>query len=1202
MFVKRMSILRGKLSSFLPTVIFLLLVPVYSFAQETVCAEVKIEIAQELTIERQAFEATLKIENTLADKTIENIHVVVEFKDELGETVIATNNPDDTTAKFFIRINHLDGINDISGNGTLAGGQTANATWLIIPAPGASDGVSSGKLYFVGATFNYRLDGVEGAIEVAPDTIYVKPMPLLTLDYFLPFDVFADNPLTTDVIEPIEPFTLGIRIQNNGNGLGRSIKIESAQPEIVENEQELLIDFTLLNSYVQDEPINNSLLMMFGDIPAGESKMGRWNMQTTLSGRFKEFTAEYSHADELGGELTSLIEAANTHTLIRDVVVDAPGRDNVKDFLAYELSSGAGDIYIYESNSTTSPVTNQSGSATLSNNATTLHFSSTSGFVYAQVTDPYSGAKEIDRVIRNDGKQISTDNVWFSKSYNKASKELSYHLNIFDVNSSGQYALSYTDPEIIPNPPVLQFIPLKTTYEGNTIAFLVEATDADGTTPTIAASGLPEGANFVDQNDGTGVLSWTPSVGQEGNYEFQIEASDGELNAYQTVTIVVNSELDIDGDGLLDSWELEHFGDLSRDGSGDFDGDGVLDRDEEKNGTDPLAINLAVMESPVEGATLADSSVQFSWTDVKADRYELDIGTTQGAHNILHDLQVMDTETVIDNLPADGQALYLRLWTVFGNVKGFNDYIYNAVPEKLISSVHFPDENLRLCIAEYAQERNWLYVHQVTNVDCELKQINDATGIEQLTQLRRLNLLNNNISTINVSTLRELRVLNLGYNQLTEIDVSGLVNLTVLHLWSNTLTTLDVSDLTQLKVLHVDTNQLDELNVSTLLDLRSLHVGNNRLSALTVSSLDKLQFLWAYNNQLSKMDVSNLLALRRLNVSNNALAVLDVSKLLNLTELKAANNEIAVIATENLSSLQSLDMSNNLLSEITLSNSDKITRLEVSNNSLSDIQVAHMSGLESFNIHNNQLTSLNLLGLNALVTVNAYSNQLTSLQVTGLQKLIKLHVDKNRLSTLNLSGLSALESLHITHNLLTEVNVTESVNLNRLWAYNNFLVALNVSGLENIVILDASNNELTSLDISSSLTLKDLRLDDNNLETLDVAALTHLEYLNVNYNNLEELKVDNLINLTHLHATYNQITDINVSNLVGLTEFTIWSNRLRVLDASSLVLLTRLHVDNNELVSLNIANLVNLTSLNIAGNSLDVLDISHLSNLEHYWE
>lgn len=31
---------------------------------QTVCAEVKIEIAQELTIERQAFEATLRIENT----------------------------------------------------------------------------------------------------------------------------------------------------------------------------------------------------------------------------------------------------------------------------------------------------------------------------------------------------------------------------------------------------------------------------------------------------------------------------------------------------------------------------------------------------------------------------------------------------------------------------------------------------------------------------------------------------------------------------------------------------------------------------------------------------------------------------------------------------------------------------------------------------------------------------------------------------------------------------------------------------------------------------------------------------------------------------------------------------------------------------------------------------------------------------------
>ncbi len=44
---------------------------------------------------------------------------------------------------------------------------------------------------------------------------------------------------------------------------------------------------------------------------------------------------------------------------------------------------------------------------------------------------------------------------------------------------------------------------------------------------------------------------------------------------------------DSDGDGLPDAWEIAHFGNLSRDGSGDFDGDGFTDLQEFLAGTDP---------------------------------------------------------------------------------------------------------------------------------------------------------------------------------------------------------------------------------------------------------------------------------------------------------------------------------------------------------------------------------------------------------------------------------------------------------------------------------------------------------------------------------------------------------------------------------------------------------------------------------------
>ncbi|ESQ14356.1 MAG: hypothetical protein N838_11845 [Thiohalocapsa sp. PB-PSB1] len=220
-------------------------------AVETLCARVVIEIAQEVTFERQAFEARMVINNGLDALAIDDVDIDVAFTDENDEPVLASSDPDNAEAAFFIRVDGMTGIDAIDGTGTIAPATSADIRWLIVPSPGAGGSSPSGKLHYVGATLRYTLNGEEKLVTVSPDYIYVKPMPLLVLDYFLPIDVFADDAFTPQ-LEPPEPFPLGIRLANIGQGVAYDQRIDSAQPRIVENELGLLIDFRITGSSVDD--------------------------------------------------------------------------------------------------------------------------------------------------------------------------------------------------------------------------------------------------------------------------------------------------------------------------------------------------------------------------------------------------------------------------------------------------------------------------------------------------------------------------------------------------------------------------------------------------------------------------------------------------------------------------------------------------------------------------------------------------------------------------------------------------------------------------------------------------------------------------------------------------------------------------------------------------------------------------------------
>ncbi len=97
----------------------------------------------------------------------------------------------------------------------------------------------------------------------------------------------------------------------------------------------------------------------------------------------------------------------------------------------------------------------------------------------------------------------------------------------------------------------------------------------------------PESPASLTLNTSTGELAGTPDVA--GSYVFTLEVTDNGAGAdsAQFTLNVISETSDIDGNGLRDRWEVDHFGDIGQDPGADPDEDGVDTLTEQGAGSDP---------------------------------------------------------------------------------------------------------------------------------------------------------------------------------------------------------------------------------------------------------------------------------------------------------------------------------------------------------------------------------------------------------------------------------------------------------------------------------------------------------------------------------------------------------------------------------------------------------------------------------------
>jgi Leucine-rich repeat (LRR) protein len=159
----------------------------------------------------------------------------------------------------------------------------------------------------------------------------------------------------------------------------------------------------------------------------------------------------------------------------------------------------------------------------------------------------------------------------------------------------------------------------------------------------------------------------------------------------------------------------------------------------------------------------------------------------------------------------------------------------------------------------------------LTNLDVSGYGISDLTGIEDFSALTDLNVSN---------------------NALTELDISSNINLLSLNCSANLLTDLELTNNTELTSLNCSSNAISSLDLSASTNLSDLNISDNTFTTFLPSEVPSLQVFNGDNNSIVELDFQQNQFLSSISCQSNLLETLNIRNGQNalLTSLNANNN------------------------------------------------------------------------------------------------------------------------------------------------------------------------------------------------------------------------------------------------------------------------------------------------------------------------
>ncbi|XP_041644457.1 PH domain leucine-rich repeat-containing protein phosphatase 2 [Cheilinus undulatus] len=376
--------------------------------------------------------------------------------------------------------------------------------------------------------------------------------------------------------------------------------------------------------------------------------------------------------------------------------------------------------------------------------------------------------------------------------------------------------------------------------------------------------------------------------------------------------------------------------------------------------------------------------------------------------------------------------------------------------------------------------------------------------LERLSASDKLAMAGNRVESLDLCALARmshLKNVDLRLNGLRCVKTENLEavsQVTQLDLRDNRLDSLDLSSICNLETLYCQRNQLGTLTLSGF-TLRMLSASSNRLTTVNI---------YPVPNQLTHMDLSqNLLEylqdwvcdcrkIEMLDVTHNLLSELP-SRLLNslsLRKLLAGNNRLQRVPDllDHIP-LEVLDLQHNKLAELPESLFYKalnLKHLNVSANALENIPPSSQSEESLSTLQELYLTGNNL-------------NENCGAVLVGHQNLRILHIAYNQLLSFpasKLSKLELLEELNLSGNKLKTIpsTVSSCKRLHTLIAHSNHITVFpEILNLPEIKLVDLSCNELTEIQLPESLpaTLQELDLTGNSSLMLEHKTLNLFSHI-----------------------------------------------------------------------------------------------------------